>query len=400
MDGHPLPADDTPPAWHRATRHIGGSYFWYYAAVGTFSPFAALYYRSLGFSGFEVGILSALAPLSMALLGPVFGALADAHGLHRPILRGALALAAILAVAVAQVSSFAAVMALIGLLAIVATPIPSLLDAYAMTITERAKVAFGSLRVWGSLGFMVLTLGLPRLIGKEVTSGYLLAYGGCFALTLALSLGLPPLAERAPRAILSGLGETLRNQSLLLLLVTAYLLACSSAIMYVFLGIHIRELGGSTSLVGMAFATSAFSELPIVAFGAWFLRRFGPTRLLGIALVVYAVRYLAFSLVTDPVWILPVQLLHGISYGIYLMASVTLAHRVGGRARAATAQALLTAVSFGFGNITGSLVGGALLDTVGTAGLFRGASVLVLVTLGVLAIGNRTIGLDREPAHD
>ncbi|MBA2454798.1 MAG: hypothetical protein H0V47_16645, partial [Chloroflexia bacterium] len=62
----------------------------------------------------------------------------------------------------------------------------------------------------------------------------------------------------------------------------------------------------------------------------------------------------------------------------------------------ATAQALLTAMSFGFGSITGSIVGGALLDQIGTAGLFRGAAILMIVVLGVLVAGNRLIGLDRR----
>jgi PPP family 3-phenylpropionic acid transporter len=92
-----------------------------------------------------------------------------------------------------------------------------------------------------------------------------------------------------------------------------------------------------------------------------------------------------------------VQLLHGLSYGAFLMASVTLAHHIAGRGQAATAQALLTAMSFGFGSITGSLIGGALLDSIGTVGLFRGAAVLMLVTLAILLAGNRAVGLDRQP---
>ena len=165
--------------------------------------------------------------------------------------------------------------------------------------------------------------------------------------------------------------------------------------MYTFLGIHMQEMGGSASLVGLAFALSALSELPIVAFGGRLLARFGAFRLICFALVVYTVRFIAFSLITEPEWILPVQLLHGLSYGAYLMASVTLAHRIAGRQQAATAQALLTAVSFGFGSITGSLVGGALLDSIGTTGLFRGAAVLMLINLGVLLAGNRVVHLDR-----
>ena len=165
--------------------------------------------------------------------------------------------------------------------------------------------------------------------------------------------------------------------------------------MNTFLGIHIEDLGGGTTLIGLAFAVSAASELPIIALGGKLLSRFGPTRLITLSLVVYTARFILLSVITEPVWILPVQALHGLSFGAFLMASVTLAYRLAGPTQAATARALLTAMSYGFGSITGALVGGALLDRIGTEGLFRGAAVMMVFTMAVLLIGNRVIGLDR-----
>jgi MFS transporter, PPP family, 3-phenylpropionic acid transporter len=173
------------------------------------------------------------------------------------------------------------------------------------------------------------------------------------------------------------------------------LLSSGAAIMSVLLGIHVQDLGGTASLVGLAFAVSAASELPVVAFGGWLLRRLGPRRLVALAIVVYALRFVAFSALSVPAWVVPIQALHGLSYGAFLMASVTLAHRLAGREHAATAQALLAATSFGLGSITGSLVGGALLDHVGTVGLFRGAAMLMGVTLAVLIAGERVTTLDQ-----
>ncbi|MDQ3541076.1 MAG: MFS transporter, partial [Chloroflexota bacterium] len=190
------------------------------------------------------------------------------------------------------------------------------------------------------------------------------------------------------------------NRPLLLLLLVSYLLSSGAAIMYIFLGIRLQEIGGDANIVGLAFALSAVSELPVVAFGGWLLNRLGAPRLIGFALCVYIARFSAFSAITEPEWMLPVQLLHGLSYGAFLMASVTLAHRLAGGEHAATAQALLTAMSFGFGSITGSIAGGALLDRVGTVGLFQGAALLMLVTLGVLIIGDRIVGLDRHAEID
>lgn len=386
------------PVWQRAALRLRGGYFWHFAGVGTFSPFAALYYRELGFSGIEVGVLTAIPAFSAAFFGAFWGALADAWAVHRLMLRVALGLAGLLALAASQVTSFAAVLALIALLAFTAVPVPPLLDSYGMTITERTGTSYGSMRVWGSIGFMGMTLGLGRLLGKEVSATILIAYALCFGLTLVSVYNLPPLADRHPRSIFAGLGAVRHNQPLLLLLAVAYLLASGSAIMYSFLGIHIKEMGGTASMVGLAFALSAFAELPVVAFGGWFLARFGAYRLICLSLAVFAVRFAAFGLITTPAWILPVQLLHGVSYGAYLMASVTLAHRLAGRQQAATAQALLTAVSFGFGSITGALVGGALLDTVGAANLFLGAAVLMVIDLCLLVLGNRAVGLDRPSA--
>jgi PPP family 3-phenylpropionic acid transporter len=162
--------------------------------------------------------------------------------------------------------------------------------------------------------------------------------------------------------------------------------------MYGFLGIHLQELGGSANLVGIAIALGAASELPVVAAGGWLLHRVGATRLILVAILAYGTRFVVYAQLSAPGWVLPVQLLHGLSYGAFLIASVTLAHRLAGRDRAATAQALLTAVSFGFGTITGSLVGGALLDRIGAAGLFRSAALVMLLALAVTLVGLHRVG--------
>ncbi|CAA9570578.1 MAG: hypothetical protein AVDCRST_MAG87-2366 [uncultured Thermomicrobiales bacterium] len=381
--------------WRHSGERIRAGYFWYYAAIGTFMPFAALYYRELGFGGLQVGALTALPAVGMALSGPVWGAVADARAIHRRILRVALTLGVIAALATSQASGFPAVFSLVALLALASVPIAPLLDSYGMTLGDRFGLSYGRLRVWGSLGYMALTLALGRLMGDGVSSLLLVAHAACLGLALVSVFGLPRLAERRPRALFGGLREIRRNTPLLVLLGIAYLMSSGAAVMYVFLGIHIEDLDGTTSLVGPAFAISAASELPIVAFGGWFLSRIGAPRLIALALLVYAVRFAAFSVVPAGIWILPVQALHGLSYGAFLMASVTLAHRLAGRDQAATAQGLLTAMSFGFGSITGSLVGGALLEPIGTVGLFRGAAVLMLLTLAVLAAGIRLVGLDQ-----
>jgi PPP family 3-phenylpropionic acid transporter len=385
--------------WGRARWLISGGYAWYFAAVAAYTPYAALYFRELGFSGFEVGLLSALPPLGVGLFGPLMGAFSDARGMHRAVLRAALGLAAILALIAAQVTGFAPIAILIILLALALAPIAPLLDSYGMTISDRTGVSYGALRVWGSAGFMATVLVVGRVMGDQVSSTLLIAHGICLGIALLAVFRLPDMTEQHARPApgVSGTASLRQNRPLMLLLLIAFLISCGGAIMNIYLGIHLKELDGTSELVGPAFALSAASELPIIAFGGWFLRALGAPRLIALAIGVYAFRFFVFSIVPSGVWLLPVQTLHGLSYGIFLTASVTLAHRLAGPTHAATAQGLLTAMSFGFGSIAGSLIGGAFLDRVGTDGLFRGAALLMVLALGVLIAGQRRIGFGPKP---
>lgn len=382
--------------WRHSTWQISGGYFWYYAAIGAFTPFVALYFREIGFSGVQVGMLTALPSVGVALAGPVLGALADSLGMHRWVLRLGLLLGAAIALVVSLLDAFAVVFPAMIMLALVLGAAPSLLDSYAVATSERIGGSYGFLRVWGSIGYMAAVLVIGWVMGDRVSSMLFIGYAVCLGLALLAVASLPPLADRRAQPLLTGIRTVAGNKPLMLLLLVAFLLSSGAAVMNIYLGIHLESIGGSASLIGVAFALSAASELPVVAFGGWFLNRLGAVRLAGLAILVYIGRFIGFSVITDPEVMLGVQLFHGLSYGAFLMASVTLAHRLAGRDQAATAQALLTAMSFGFGSIAGSLVGGAFLDVIGTDGLFRGAAVLMGVTLVVLIAGNRAAGFETD----
>ena len=119
--------------------------------------------------------------------------------------------------------------------------------------------------------------------------------------------------------------------------------------------------------------------------------RLGGRRMLAVALIIYCVRLLLYSVLPSAVWVLPVQLLHGFSFGIYLMAAVTLVHQFVGSDLAATAQGLL-ASAMAFGQMTGSIVGGILLDRVGIFVVYRLSIIVTALALAVFVLGMRWYG--------
>lgn len=380
---------------------IASGYFWLYAGVGAFVPYTALYYQHLGFGGVGLGVLMALPAIAAALTGPFWGAFADATAAHRLILRIVPLIAAVMTLLLSRITEFVPFLLALGVMSFAMVPVASLWDSYAVSAGERGGASFGSLRIFGSIGFTVMVLFTGELMANGMSRRFLYAYAIAHVLTSASTLLLPRLAERRPRRLMDGLGEIVRRRPYLLLLVVAYLIASGVAMINNFLGIHIKGLGGGTDIVGLAFAISAVSELPIIGFGTWIMKRIGARRMVYIALVAYIVRFTVLTSAPSAEWVLVAQVFHGVSFGMFLVASISLAHRLGGKENAATAQALLATMSFGFGNITGSLLGGVLLDLIGTTWMYVGVVGVMIIALAIWTVGNLRLGRDAyepEPA--
>ena len=176
-----------------------------------------------------------------------------------------------------------------------------------------------------------------------------------------------------------------------IVLLIVFLLAISTNAVFAFFGIYLKALGGSTALLGAASALAALSEFPVMVLGSRLAQQVGSRRMLIVALSVYSVRILLYSLVPTAPWVLGIQLLHGASFGLYLMASTTLVHQLVGSELAATGQGLL-ASAMAFGQMTGSLVSGMLLDQVGIFAIFRLSAAISALALLLFVLVPRRYG--------
>lgn len=399
---HVQPAADTPPhlhapAWLALPTHIWIriAYWWYFAALGCLLPYLALYFQRLGFSGTEIGILSTISPIAVALCAPLWGMIADGRGAHRAVLRWGLLIIGLLGLALTQMTGFWPILLIMAGIGAFSSPIPAMIDSYSVTIGAAQQRSYGQLRLWGSLGYSVVTWLIGWYMGGTVTNAFLVAYGATAILAFGATFGLPQLSQRTSGPAWNGLKAVLSQPAMIVLLLTAFLATSSTGIVFNFFGIYVAALGGSAQLLGTATALSALAEMPVLMFGAYLLDRFGSHRVLVLAVAIYCVRFAAYTLLPSATWILPLQLLHGFTFGAFLMASVTLAYQLVGEEYAATAQGLLSAMSYGFGAIVGSLLGGVLLDAIGVIPLYRVATLIMVAALVVLLVGLRIV---RKPA--
>jgi MFS family permease len=143
----------------------------------------------------------------------------------------------------------------------------------------------------------------------------------------------------------------------------------------------IKEIGGTDALVGKAFSVGALTEIPIMLSSALLLRRFSPRLLLGLAYILFFIRLYLFSVISSTAWVLPLNLLHGVTFGLYWIASVAIVNEIAPD-NLKHPRTLLSILSLS--GVLGGLLSGWVFDTYGVSTLFRIYSGLAIVALVLL----------------
>lgn len=372
-------------AQRRPALQIAAYYFFYYGAIGTFIPYIALHYQRIGLGGEQIGLLTALAPAVLLIAGPLWGAIGDRFNLHRHLLPIATLGAVLPAVLMAFTDSLAGLIFLTVTQAFFSTAIGPLADSAALEISSATRVPFGQLRIGGSIGFMVISVATGWLLVHVSTPYLFFAYAACMIIAALVAMPLPARRHYWNAPIWDGLGLLIRQPSFAVFLAVALLVGASAMAVGNFFPLHIAAIGGDASVIGIAGAIGALSELPILYNSDKVLRRMGGLWAgMATGVAVYAVRWWLLSLMTSPALIMALQLSHSISFGLYLISSVAYADSLAPEGLAATAQSLLVAASFGLGAMIGSLGGGVLYANVGAATLFQIAGIVNVLALGLL----------------
>ena len=177
---------------------IGSQYFLYFGVLGIFLPFFNLYCFHLGFSGFRIGILSAVRSVALVLFPPIWGALADRFDARRPIYILCCFCSALIWMLYLFTVDFWPMLAIAIIYGIFYSPIISFLEAFSMDILGKEKKSYGRIRVWGSVSFIAAVLMLGKII--DLYSVKIIV-----ALILAGSLMLAIFSIQIPDILIAGI---------------------------------------------------------------------------------------------------------------------------------------------------------------------------------------------------
>lgn len=70
------------------------------------------------------------------------------------------------------------------------------------------------------------------------------------------------------------------------------------------------------TLQGIVVGIQCGGEIPFLFFSGWIIKRIGYWYSMALGLFVFAVRFYLYSIITNPVWILPIEISNGITFGL------------------------------------------------------------------------------------
>ncbi len=351
-------------------RRLASWYFFYFAFVGAFAPYFALYLQSIGQSAWQIGILMSV-PQVMRLLAPnLWGWLADRLGRHALIVK----IAALFSSAGFVIFFFThdyglmfVAMALVWFFWSASLP---LIEAMTLEHLAGRTEQYGRIRLWGSVGFIVSVLGLGAMLDVLPITAVLWVCLTLLACVLASALMLPETRVDAGSSAPS-LGALLRRPEVLALLTACFLMSMAHGPLYVFLSIHLVDLGYDKTAIGFYWSLGVLAEIFVFLWMPRLMRRISLRAILLASFALAVLRFLLIGwLAGSPVLLFIAQVLHGATFGAYHAATVAVLTRWFAPHQQARMQGLYGSLSFGAGGMAGGLVSGAAWDELGAGATY------------------------------
>jgi len=351
---------------------LWASGFCYFAALGFVLPFLPLLLNASKLTYAEIGIIYMVGLIFPVLLQTLWGALAE-RVRRKIIIVVATIAAAIISGLYPYASSFIQFL-LLGLLwytflaaATTVTPALALDIAGSVTVGKR----FGRYRISGSIGWITST-ATGGLIAESLGIKTIFYLAAIFYLLSAIFIQISTRGQPARKTEAGKHGNLrplIRNKNFVIFLTTIFMANISATTFLSFLSLYINKLGGSDAVIGWAFSIAAVTEVPCMTYLGALSDKIGRKPLLVAALFSYPIRLFFYTLVSEPNLILPIQLLHGLTFGVFYVASVAFVSDITLESRG-TALGLYNTAYYA-GSAAGSALAGTLADSQGLVNMYR-----------------------------
>lgn len=369
----------------------------YFAATGLWG-YVNIYLRSLGFSGRQVGTVTAVGTFAAMVALPVMGMLGDKLRSPKRIFTWAMWVMLPLflvypLLGFAYGTKLLPFVVLSAVLIVCIQVANSSLDSWNGMEMERLGASYGVIRRFGSLGFVCICLAASALVGPVLPS-----WSCCIIMPI---VGVPLLVllrkkgtESAP--VTGKTQEKISGREILTLVFQNYYFV-------VFLLLHLAfcafqgtvnlclsylmdYAGAAQSSLGIVSSVRAAVEIVAMFWLSSAKRKPPHWVILGVACLLVAIEHLIYPWMTSFPLMVAASALSGIGGGLYFGISANYVLQIVDHRAASTAMSVLGVVKAAAG-ILGTALGGGIIDSCGVTTLTTAVGLLIGVLTAVFLAG-------------
>jgi len=369
------------------------SYFFYWGSLAPFVPYVSLYYETIGLAGTQIGALNSVRAIVSFVSAIAIAFLSDV--LRRRKLVLVLCIFGMIATLIAfpYMASFVTLLPIIAFYSAFQAPAIAILDQDTLSTLENPR-NFSKVRVGGSFGWGTIIFFAGLLLDRPGTSLTII-----FTLHIILLLVLLLLVAFTPKTVPASDGQKaslkdvitlFRHPGFGLWMGIIFMFGMAEASLINFLFLHIRDIGGSASLMGLAMTFAILGEIIGFNLAKRVQGRVGSRRMIVLSLAFRTVWYVLISLNRVALLVLPIQILGGISFSLIEAGSVAYVNERAPQRIGTTAQGIRSSILLRLSAAVGSLVAGSLYQRSGSARMYLIMAGVSAFSLFLAALLRRT----------
>jgi PPP family 3-phenylpropionic acid transporter len=360
-------------------------YFLTFFGYGSLYPLLAVYLdESVGLSGGQIGMIMSISPVVMIIVQPLWGILSDWTRKPRLLLTISIFLTSVVGFIYSLSNAYVTLILMAILLAAVQSAATPLSDSITLNYVQKVKGNYGSIRLWGALGFAIAVIAAGRLAEDIGLSVIFYIFSFVLFLSFLFSWRLPEESQSIQINIFSGITTLGKRPRFILFLLTTFLVFGPIYANNFYFGLFIKEIGGTLTGVGIAFLFAAGSEAPFMQFAQQFIRKLGMLQVLMMAAFISMIRWFFYFFEPSLYLVYATTIAQGFSVGLFIPAALQYVRDISPKEVHITAMSIYSAIGNGLGSWFCTYFGGLILQwySIQKVYLFYG----VLTSLGIITL--------------
>ncbi len=362
-----------------------------YFPMGAICPLIGQYLSSIGFTGTQVGVVTAFGTGAAVIGGMFWGRVYANSRRKRLVVATMFILAAASSLVSLTVTSFMLYTLIYGMLYFNQGPSHGLCDSMIMDKNEN----FPAIRAMGAIGYAVAVFicgQLAKFMGLRIN---FMIHAAVFILA---ALMMKTFSEPANYSQKHETGEAIKISELFkdkdfkqLLVFSFFALGPTMANNTYFSYLYI-DAGGDVAGVGLAFLLMAGAEAPFMWLVPWLNKRITTEKLIVAGCAAGLIRFLIYSFGPSRAVLLGTFFLQGILNGILLVEVVKYFGKIVPPRLASLSVATYYALGNSFSSIICNLLGGVIMDAAGIKATYGFFAALYVISLMLYLL----LGLHKE----